>query len=534
VIQADADRVELRTGKESTFVEWSDVSAASLAGLSKAEPRVRALFCLLEGEADAARAALGEKADAVAAKYFAAAAVLKARIPRPAAEEVRARELFYQAEREWRSMETRGTSAEKYRSLRNDFAATATVAKLMPRVLRRSEGGKEYFFLGPDFSVEGSMRPQKDGRLVSARDAEGRDLLENYAEFGFFALPGTAYRAWMQVGGCCDVVFGTYWQATELTDTDPQTRKRIAIEPGALAVAPLKLFIRNVKKNHDHKKEPKSAARWDWVELPLPRFASPGLKRVRILAEHAGFGVGAVLVSSTRKTSPADAELKELEAARALDAPVETVDPDLIGYWSLDEGSGSEAADVSGHGRPATLTGVQWTDGKLGKALLFDGSGSVAEVPDGPDVRVTGDFTIAFWARKDAESDDWTRYVGKGKDSERTFGIWEWPKSDKRLKFQQSGGGKWFDIDSTRAIEAGVWTHIAATMKGNRGALYLNGAKDGEKDREAVPSTGKDIPLTFGMAPGLHSALKGALDDIRLYRRALGDDEIRSLYESSR
>jgi arabinan endo-1,5-alpha-L-arabinosidase len=124
--------------------------------------------------------------------------------------------------------------------------------------------------------------------------------------------------------------------------------------------------------------------------------------------------------------------------------------------------------------------------------------------------------------------------VGKGKDSERTFGVWEWPKGDKRLKFQQSGGGKWFDIDSTRTIEAGVWTHIAATMKGNRGALYVNGEKDGEKDREAVPSTGTDIPLTFGMAPGLHSALKGALDDIRLYRRALGDDEIRTLYESSR
>jgi hypothetical protein len=530
VLQADADRVELRAGKETVFVEWSDATASSLAALSKADARTRALFCLLEGEVEAAQALFAD----VPAKYLTVAPALKGKILRPPAEEVRARELLYQAEREWRSMETRGPSAEKYRSLKNEFAATSTVGKLLPRILRRSEGGREYFFAGADLPGEGTFKRQKDGRLVSARDSEGREILENTAEFGFYVLPNTTYRAWVQLGGCCDVVFTAYWQASELTDTDPQTKKKIGVEPGALAVAPLKLWIRNVKKSHDHKKEPKSPARWEWVELPLPRFTSPGPKRVRILTDQAGFGVGPVVVSSTRKLAPTEAELKELEAARAAELPPEPPpDPDLLGYWSFDEGSGGESMDLSGRGRGAKLTGTQWVDGKVGKAIAFDGNGGKGEVADAPELRVTGNFTIAFWARKDAEVGDWVRFVGKSTEPERTFGIWEWPKDDRRIKFQQTGPGAWFDLDSTKPMELGVWTHIAAVVDGNVARLYLNGAKDGEKARPWAAATATDAPLTFGHFP-LHAAYKGALDEIRLYSRALTDDEIRALYEGGR
>ncbi|MEJ2702405.1 MAG: hypothetical protein P8Z79_08180 [Sedimentisphaerales bacterium] len=42
-------------------------------------------------------------------------------------------------------------------------------------------------------------------------------------------------------------------------------------------------------------------------------------------------------------------------------------DPDLIGYWPLNEGSGTVAADLSPNGYDGTLNGgVTWTDGVSG------------------------------------------------------------------------------------------------------------------------------------------------------------------------
>jgi hypothetical protein len=51
----------------------------------------------------------------------------------------------------------------------------------------------------------------------------------------------------------------------------------------------------------------------------------------------------------------------------------------LVGYWSFDEGSGNIARDYSGNGNNGTLYNFNftatsgWVDGKVGKALSFDG-----------------------------------------------------------------------------------------------------------------------------------------------------------------
>ena len=56
--------------------------------------------------------------------------------------------------------------------------------------------------------------------------------------------------------------------------------------------------------------------------------------------------------------------------ARAIDRN----DPDLIGYWTFNEGSGTVAADQSANGYNGTLEGnVTWTDGVYGGALHFVG-----------------------------------------------------------------------------------------------------------------------------------------------------------------
>jgi hypothetical protein len=59
------------------------------------------------------------------------------------------------------------------------------------------------------------------------------------------------------------------------------------------------------------------------------------------------------------------------------DIPI--TDPNLVGWWKLDEGPGSTAVDWSGHGNHATLQGdPEWVEGYDGGALQCDGSGDWA------------------------------------------------------------------------------------------------------------------------------------------------------------
>ena len=53
-------------------------------------------------------------------------------------------------------------------------------------------------------------------------------------------------------------------------------------------------------------------------------------------------------------------------------------DPDLVGHWKFDEGSGTTAFDSSGNGNDGTLNGgAQWVEGQLGGAIQFNGSRAI-------------------------------------------------------------------------------------------------------------------------------------------------------------
>lgn len=51
-------------------------------------------------------------------------------------------------------------------------------------------------------------------------------------------------------------------------------------------------------------------------------------------------------------------------------------DPDLLGWWKLDDGTGTIATDSSGNGYDGVFVGdPEWVAGKFGSGLLFDGQG---------------------------------------------------------------------------------------------------------------------------------------------------------------
>jgi hypothetical protein len=61
----------------------------------------------------------------------------------------------------------------------------------------------------------------------------------------------------------------------------------------------------------------------------------------------------------------------------------ETVQPpsSLVGRWTFEEGAGDAATDTSGNNLNGVINGATWVDGKVGKALKFDGVNDYVEIP---------------------------------------------------------------------------------------------------------------------------------------------------------
>ena len=72
----------------------------------------------------------------------------------------------------------------------------------------------------------------------------------------------------------------------------------------------------------------------------------------------------------------------------------------LVGYWSFNEGTSTLATDFSGNGNSGTLyDNSSWTNGRFGKALLFDGSGDYVDLgaPPSLNLQSANKFTLSAW-----------------------------------------------------------------------------------------------------------------------------------------
>lgn len=211
-----------------------------------------------------------------------------------------------------------------------------------------------------------------------------------------------------------------------------------------------------------------------------------------------------------------------------------------IGCWKGDEADsppGNVTADATGahpgvyrNGastgpRPAPAPAFPFANERC---MTFAGPEAGVFVPDAPDLRLTGDFTISFWVRVAEPPADWVRLAGKGNFDIRQFGIWL-ERGTHRLLFQQydGGGQPILNLYSSAPIALNAWHHVAGVVEGQTARLYVGGSLSASGPRPGTAGLTAD-PLTFGYA-GFHAALRGQMDEIRLYARALGGDDVASL-----
>ena len=169
-----------------------------------------------------------------------------------------------------------------------------------------------------------------------------------------------------------------------------------------------------------------------------------------------------VQVETTLANSASNGQDKTFTTSAFLRANAYTCsgsDPNLIGWWKLDETSGLIAADSSGNGNDGTLTdmaGNEWTTGYIDGAIEFDGSnGNISGIGNCP----TSSYTVAGWA-KDTGPDSGNWSVFYSAEQEIWFGVDR--EASQTLWFDCGGNGKGANT-AAGAWTRNIWHHLAAT-----------------------------------------------------------------------
>lgn len=225
-------------------------------------------------------------------------------------------------------------------------------------------------------------------------------------------------------------------------------------------------------------------------------------------------------------------------AAKAKAPPVtpgSTNDPTLVAWWQLDETSGEDAADASPAKQNAKLNGgPAWTKGKKGGALKFDGKDDYLAITKAFYKR-TGmpATTVAAWIRTSSASQ---QVIASFDQSE----YWQLEVNGAFAKNGQVGWSVMTDagqisLGSRTRVVDGQWHHVAGVFDEGRAMIYVDGVLD------SMTTTGKSFGngnrrygfLGVGSKADDYDGAKtpssyfaGDMDDVRIYSRALTNNEI--------
>lgn len=190
----------------------------------------------------------------------------------------------------------------------------------------------------------------------------------------------------------------------------------------------------------------------------------------------------------------------------------------LVGYWSFDEATSSQATDFSGNGRNATLSGGTWIPGKRGSALNFNGS---SDQMTGPSITIGTSMTIAGWVRKTGSTGQ------KSFFSNRSTGTVYVGLSGTQVFLYDNTGSPASILSPSGSVQIGQWQHVAVTSDGATITMYVNGLQVYQTSQTRSASTG-----TFGIGwdPSIATEFwDGAIDEVRAYNRTLSGSEIAAL-----
>lgn len=208
----------------------------------------------------------------------------------------------------------------------------------------------------------------------------------------------------------------------------------------------------------------------------------------------------------------------------------------LVGYWTIDgkdidiSSSTKEVYDTAqtNHGdwsNHATTT----TIGKIGQGISFDGTDDFVHFATDTYGGGSQPFTVSSWVKYAASPTNGVAVSGGA--SNLASGSWylgSWSTLSTKLAFGVANGS-WFNADSGITATLGVWYHLVGTFDGQNVRVYVDGTLKATT-ANTVASAGQIMQIGRATYTPDFAYMNGSIDEVRMYSRALPEEEIKRLY----
>ncbi len=215
-------------------------------------------------------------------------------------------------------------------------------------------------------------------------------------------------------------------------------------------------------------------------------------------------------------------------------------DNEGVGYWDFDEGSGRIAEDSWNEndgtfGNGSAFTEPDWSKGKRGRALSFDGTDDHVTVDQIAVPAGNAERTLTAWAKMESGNTNTVdkNVVGYGRSntaehfgityglgSSYCWGLWGYG-STYDLWSQDNGC-------SSGQVRLNTWYHIAVAYDGTTEYIYINGKL---ANKQTVDLNTTATSLEIGSSPASDNDFPGQIDEVRLYNQSLEPRQVHDLYQ---
>jgi len=220
--------------------------------------------------------------------------------------------------------------------------------------------------------------------------------------------------------------------------------------------------------------------------------------------------------------------------------------PAGLAAWWRGEGNGNDSAGTNNASVPS---GVAYVTAKVGQGFDLEGNTNQILVPDSPALNVGAneDFSIEAWILPLENPGNYTDYSGEimtvvGKryapDLLTALG-YEVFLAGGRLSFQMDDNpNEYHNYNAGPDLRDGQFHHVAVTVQRNATngiAFYVDGQLIANFDPTVTPGDlFNSDPLRIGNhpVPGVAAFYHGVIDEVSLYHRALGSNEVAALYQA--
>ncbi len=205
----------------------------------------------------------------------------------------------------------------------------------------------------------------------------------------------------------------------------------------------------------------------------------------------------------------------------------------LVAWYKFDEGSGDAVADSGPTGIDGAAHGdPSWSDGALGKALVFDGNDAYVNLGKNPKFDISNQITVAAWIKVNAFDKKWQTIIAKGDSS------WRLQRNAGKdtLQFSCTGlpvpGSGFGSINGKTNVNDGQWHHVTGTYDSSIISLYIDGRQDVSADVKGLIKTNDREVYIGENVEKPERFWNGLIDDVRVYNYALDADEITAIASS--